>query len=72
MFTFLKSLSVTYSASASRDSFESRQGNAPVEEETTETQSFESRSPHATRLIATSFYAAVGAFLFGDGFAYEE
>src|SRR5665213_2424227 len=59
VFAFLSALSVTYSASASRESLESRQGNAP-EEETTETQSFESMSPHATGLIATSASAAWG------------
>ena len=57
VFAFLKALSVTYSASASRESFESRQGHAP-EQETTETQSFESMSPHATGLTATSAHAA--------------
>jgi hypothetical protein len=36
VFAFLRALSVTYAASASRKTDESRQGNAP-EEETTET-----------------------------------
>jgi hypothetical protein len=36
VFAFLRALSVTYAASASRESYESRQGNAQ-EEETTET-----------------------------------
>jgi len=71
VFAFLKALSVTYSASASRESFESRQGHAP-EQETTETQSFESMSPHATGLIATSAHAATGVTFLGAGWSWSQ
>jgi hypothetical protein len=62
VFAFLRALSVTYAASASREA------TSPAREtrrrrRRRKPQSFESTSPHATGLIATSASAAVGALL---------
>ena len=68
VFAFLRALSVTYTASASRDNYESRQGNAP-KEETTETpvlREYVTSCDGADRNVRTCRIGC--AFLSGEGF----